>query len=303
MKSNSSVMGYYEMNDRLNKLCEKYSAVSVTTLGTSLLGKRIPLVKLGDEASRGAVLYVATHHASEHICTEVLIRFIEEYCSMLGTNAKPYGVSLSNLQKSSIIYIVPMLNPDGVEINLKGAAAAGPLESRVSKMNGSSDFTHWQSNARGVDLNHNYNAGFEEYKELEETEGIRGGAPTRYSGEFPESEPEVGYLCNFIRFNSNIKAALTLHTQGEEIYYSSGGKTPPRGEILATLLSKMTGYTLSKAEGLASYGGMTDWMIQKINKPSFTLECGKGINPLPDECAFEIYTRLREALFTFPLMV
>ena len=53
------------------------------------------------------------------------------------------------------------------------------------------DFTHWQANARGVDLNHNYDAGFLEYKQIEAEQGILGGGPTRYSGECPESEPEV----------------------------------------------------------------------------------------------------------------
>ena len=31
----------------------------------------------------------------------------------------------------------------------------------------SDDFSHWQANARGVDLNHNYDSGFYEYKKIE----------------------------------------------------------------------------------------------------------------------------------------
>lgn len=286
---------------KLNALCEKYPFLAVSSLGTSLLGKPIPLVKLGDEGCSRQVLYVASHHSSEWICTSVLLRFIEEYCQMYKSSSKIYGANISTIYSSSLIYIVPMLNPDGVDIHLHGAGAAGPMKERVMKMNGGGDFTHWQSNARGVDLNHNYDAGFAEYKRLERKAGIMGGAPTRFSGEYPESEPEVGYLCNFIRFNDKIRAVLTLHTQGEEIYYTSGSAAAPQSSVLAARIAAMTGYSLSEPDGMASYGGMTDWMIQKVGKPSFTIECGKGQNPLPPDCAFEIYTRLRETLFTFPL--
>ena len=46
---------------------------------------------------------------------------------------------------------------------------------------GSEDFTRWQANVRGVDLNHNYDAGFDAYKQLEPSLGITGGGPTRQS--------------------------------------------------------------------------------------------------------------------------
>jgi g-D-glutamyl-meso-diaminopimelate peptidase len=77
-----------------------------------------------------------------------------------------------------------MLNPDGVDLQIKGIEAGGILSERLLKMNGREDFSHWQANARGVDLNHNYDAGFHEYKKLEKENDICAGA-TRYSGEYP----------------------------------------------------------------------------------------------------------------------
>ena len=140
--------------------------------------------------------------------------------------------------------------------------------------------------------------------QLERREGITGGAPTRYSGETPESEPEVGYLCNYLRFNrEKIHAILTLHTQGEEIYYTSGGKTAPRSDSIAKALSRLCGYRLSVPEGLAAYGGLTDWCIRSLGIPSFTVECGKGENPLPLENYFCIYATLRQMLFEAPLLL
>ena len=88
------------------------------------------------------------------------------------------------------------------------------------KMSGK-DLSRWQANARGVDLNHNYDAGFYEYKKLEEEKGIVAGA-TRYSGEHPFSEPETAYLSSFIRFTESLSMIMTFHSSSEEIYYSSG---------------------------------------------------------------------------------
>ena len=197
-----------------------------------------------------------------------------------------------------------MLNPDGVEYQIHGVKEDNPLYERLLSMNGQSEcFTHWQANARGVDLNHNYDAGFWEYKKLEVENGIPQGAPTRYSGSAPESEPETRALCDLIRFHNDLLGVMTLHTQGEEIYFQSGGKIPKKSKAIAAKLSALSGYHLSAAEGLASYGGLTDWCIQKLDLPAFTIECGKGENPLPYAMLSSIYVDLRQALFSFPTLL
>ncbi len=300
----SKPLDYAETMRRIEELTERYKFISASFIGSSLLGRGIPIVKLGNEEAKSAVLYVGAHHAMEWITTGVLLNFMYDYCELTEKKAKIYGLGTENLYSSRQIYIVPMLNPDGVELQINGIKSAGAMAERLCKMNnGSEDFTHWQANARGVDLNHNYDAGFNDYKKLERKAGITGGCATRYSGEFPESEPEVGRLCNFVRFNSEIKAALTLHTQGEEIYCAANKKTARRTMDIGALIAKMTGYKLAVPEEMASYGGMTDWFVGALGKPSFTVECGKGVNPLPPEDCFEIYARLREALFTFPILV
>ena len=129
------------------------------------------------------------------------------------------------------------------------------------------------------------------------------GAPTRFSGEAPESEPETAALCNFIRFQNDLRGIMTLHTQGEEIFYKSGGVEPKCSVAIAKRLAKLTSYRLSDAEGLASYGGLTDWCVQKAGIPSFTLECGKGENPLPISQHSLIYLNLKNALFAFPTLL
>lgn len=287
----------------LTRLADAYPAMELSYLGKSMLGRAIPLLKIGQ--GRRAALYVGTHHGMEWITSALLLRFWEDFCDAHAHKRRVGGVCPSDLCRTCTLYVIPMLNPDGAQYQIHGVTEDNPLYERLIEMNGgSTDFSHWQANARGVDLNHNYDAGFAEYKELEAQNGITGGAPTRYSGLSPESEPEVSLLCNFIRFHrTHLRGVMTLHTQGEEIFFRSGGVTLPNSMQIAQKLSALTGYRPSDAEGLASYGGLTDWCVQELELPAFTLECGRGENPLPFSDLSAIYVNLRNALFRFPMLL
>ncbi len=293
---------YTAVCDFTDMLISRYPFLSVSHIGESVLGRRIIMITLGNEEAEKSVLYVGAHHGMEWICTLVLFRFINEYCEYYKNGKSPFGINIQNLFQTRCIRIVPQLNPDGVQLQIHGADRACPLYDRLVKMSGG-DFSHWQANARGVDLNHNYNSGFTEYKRLEEEKGYIPG-PTRYSGICPESEPETGALASLIRYSSdNIRMILTLHTQGEEIFYTSGGVCPPGAESIGKKLSSLCGYKLSKPDGCAAYGGLTDWFIEEFNRPSFTIECGKGENPLPQGDYFRIYAGVREMLFWAALLI
>ncbi len=294
-------LDYSQMMSALLELTREHDCLKLSYIGNSILYRPIPLITIGDVSAKKSVLYVSTHHATENICTLSLIRFLEEFAKSYKRKEKSCGISLDFMLKARKIYVIPMLNPDGVEYRLHGIDEQNPLYDRIMKCSGG-DFSSWNANARGVDLNHNYDAGFYEYKMLEKELEITQGA-TKYSGESPESEPESSALASFIRYNSDeLCGVLTLHSQGEEIYYKSRGECPKKSEFLVRLISKMTGYKPSDTSGSASYGGLTDWLIGGLGIPSFTLECGRGTNPLPISQAGSIYLRLRELLFTFPIL-
>ena len=298
----SSPIDYRKLMDTLQTYSDHYPFLEITYIGTSILGRGIPMVTLGNsKLAERSVLYVGCHHAMEWITSSVLLRFICEYCESYVAERRMYGIRMEHLFRSRRIRIIPQLNVDGADIEINGAGNS-PLRERLISMNGSEDFKMWQANARGVDLNHNYDAGFEEYKRIEAAEGIFSGCPSRYSGESPESEPECAFLANLLRFSNDIKLLLTLHTQGEEIY-CSGGERIPRCIGIARRIEQMTGYRLVSPKGSAAYGGLTDWYIREIGRPAFTLECGKGENPLPLSDLSYIYIKLRELLFTSPLLI
>lgn len=293
---------YKVMMDYLDACEASYPFLVRGVIGTTIAGRSIPFVRLGAEKTMKNVLYVGSHHAMEWITTSILLRFIGEYCCSYKLCRRMYSISMPFLFNNRTIYVVPMLNCDGVELQRYGIDQNFVMRNRLISMNGGSeDFSNWQANLRGVDLNHNYNAGFTEYKMLERELGIFGGGPTKYSGEYPESEPETASLVSFIR-QMEPSMIITLHSQGEEIFYTSGGETAPRSRQIAKALSGMSGYKLSEPEGTAAYGGLTDWFIREFKRPSFTIECGHGTNPLPLKDFFPVYVQLREMLFTAPLL-
>ena len=293
LKENDNTLTYEKANEYIIKLTSENPVLKSGVIGKSILGKNINMITAGK--GKRTYIFVSAHHAMEWITSLILLRFIGELNERILKNERIFGIDLSDVLSKGRFIFIPMLNPDGVDLQIRGVGAGGILSERLLKMNGSEDFSHWQANARGVDLNHNYDAGFYEYKRLEREKEINAGA-TRYSGEYPESEPECRAMCNLIRALSP-DIIYTFHTQGEEIYFTSGDCFLEDSERIGSLLSEKSGYLLSSPEGLASYGGLTDWAICKMKIPSFTIECGKGENPLPSSDADKIYETLREMLF------
>ncbi len=289
------------LEDIIKKFKNRYDFLEVGNIGNSIFNRSIPRISFGK--GKKSVIYIGGHHGMEWITSALLITFIYEFCESYKNGINIFDISSRVLFETRRIHVIPMLNPDGIDYSIHGIKKDNILKDRLIRMNdGNKDFTHWQANARGVDLNHNYSAGFSEYKIIERDIGLYGGASSKYSGEYSESEPETRALCNFVRFEQP-SLALTLHTQGEEIYYTSGEKSLANSLPIVQTISRLTGYKISLPSGTAKYGGFTDWFIEEFNKPSFTLECGLGENPLPFSNCDRIYSKLKRALFTVPILI
>ena len=70
---------------------------------------------------------------------------------------------------------------------------------------------------------------------------------------------------------------------------------------MAQIAASVSGYRAAQPQGLAGHGGFKDWFIEKTGRPGFTIEMGKGQNPLPIEQFEEIYQKAREMLLLFAL--
>ena len=287
-----------DIHRAINTIADEYQGIlSSGVFGFSILGKPLEYITFG--VGKETHIFVGTHHGSEHITASLLIKFSADIADAAQNGRKLAGFDVSNIRSYRQLVIIPMLNPDGADIEQGALPADHFIFPRLLSMNPHGrDFTHWQANARGVDLNHNYDAGFYECKKLEQKLGIFSGGPTRFGGQYPESEPEVQAMCDLTRFFvPRLKTATALHTQGEEIYYGYGEKIPDGAKMLADMFSRASQYAVSKPEGIASYGGYKDWVTDKFAIPSFTIECGRGVNPLPPSDFYKIYEKILPILF------
>ncbi|WP_343253130.1 M14 family metallocarboxypeptidase [Ligaoa zhengdingensis] len=264
----------------------------VFSIGRSVLGRELYAAAVGD--TRGATLLMGGTHGLEWLTSLLMLRFLDDLLYSIAQNERLAEIDVKKSMETRGVIILPALNPDGIEIALRGSAGAGSMGERVQEIC-CGNYRLWQANARGVDLNHNFDAGWETLHKMEEEAGITGPAPTRYGGPRPESEPETRAITAFCR-EFAVRQAYAYHSQGEEIYYKYGEHTPTRSRLMAQLLATSSGYRLMSPEGLASHGGFKDWFIDKLRRPAFTIEIGKGKNPLP-LCDLEpVYGRLREMM-------
>ncbi len=267
-------------------------AVRLFTVGKSVLGRRMIGLSLGNLSA--PVLFAGAVHAQEWLTCLLLLRFFDDLSAAYAAKTELCDLPVGKILERRGLILVPLVNPDGVEIAISGPASAGRLADFVEQT-ARKDSRSWQANARGVDLNHNYNAGFSVLRRMEKRNGINSPSPRQYGGEYPHSEPETRAmvaLCRRVCF----KRVFAFHSQGEEIYYSYGEKTPPNARFLGEVLAASCGYSLEEPTGLASHGGFKDWFINTFSRPGFTIEIGRGENPLPVEELEPIYARLLEML-------
>ena len=105
---------YSLMSQNLATLIRTYPFLNIQTVRKSVLGKNIYVVKLGKGTKK--VFYSASIHANEWITSVFLMKFIEDYCIAYNNNSRLYGYSVRRLFNSVSIYIMPMVNPDGVDL-------------------------------------------------------------------------------------------------------------------------------------------------------------------------------------------
>ncbi len=286
----------YEIMERdIRGLKVRYPFLQTGVAGKSVLGKNLYYIRLGKGTNE--VFYNGGHHALEWITAPLLMKYLENFSKAYvdGTNIKGYNPR--EIFNKSSITIIPMVNPDGVNLVLDGLSRDNPYYSQLIRWNnGSTSFSrNWEANIKGVDLNHNYNALFYEYKEVAENMGITGPGPRRYPGPSPESEPESKAVADFTRIH-NFRLILAYHSQGKVIYWNFRNMAPPEAKQIAQQFARASGYMLDVPTGAASYSGYKDWFIQTYRRPGYTIEVGRGTNPLPLSQFPQIYRDNEEIL-------
>lgn len=289
---------YTELVSSMRKICSRYEFIKTDIIGKSCAGRNIYAYTMGDVPQ--ASLFAAAFHGSEHITANILLMFMEELAGAFFTNSAVAGINARlGLSDRSVIF-VPLVNPDGCEISVLGEAACGQNRDSIRQLC-MGNFKKWNSNLRGVDINHNFDAGWEELRLLERQHGILGPAPSRYGGSRPESEPETAALVSLCR-SRNIHHVTALHSQGRVIYWNYADCQPPRARQMAEIMAASSGYALDVPIPIAAGGGFKDWFIKEFNRPGFTVEIGSGENPLPADTAYNLYREIQEMLMLCAVM-
>lgn len=286
----------YEIVQRqIEGLKARYPFLETGSIGRSVMGRELYYIRLGTGPRE--VSYNASHHANESITTPVLMKFAENYAKAYAAQGSIQGYDIRELYNLTSIYLVPLVNPDGVDLVAYWPNYDDPAFANAARLNrtGLPLPSVWKANIRGVDLNLNYPADWEKEKEEELEQGITRPAPRDYGGEAPLSEPESRAMADFTRAH-NFRIVIAYHTQGEVIYWQFKDYAPPVALTIANQFAAITGYAVEAGTPEAAYAGYKDWFLQEFRRPGYTFEAGRGVNPIPLSQLPSIYQENEGAL-------
>lgn len=269
---------YSELQKDLQQLKKKYkNHCQVNVIGKSEDKRNLYEVVIGNPDAKKHLLVMGNLHAREHMTVQLCMKQIEYYLS--NYNKKISGKKVSATLDKVAIHYVPSCNPDGTAISQRGfnAIRSKKLRSALRKMGGSS--SRWKANARGVDLNRNWNVAFK-------TSGRKGSSG--YCGPKAESESETRALVNWsnrIQEQGKIVGIVSYHSTGSIIYGKSTSRAPKAVRNATTRMyqtaKSLTGYQLVQHESYAlPHGYSRTYYLYKKKIPFITVEVGRGAAPL-----------------------
>ena len=273
----------------------RYPFIYAGSIGDSVLGTPLYTLRLGQGENR--VFFNGAHHANEWITSPLLMQYLENYADAYVSGKKIGGIDASALYGKATLTVVPMVNPDGVDLTTGALAPQSNAYFSALSMNGSLDHfpKNWKANIHGVDLNLQYPAGWETAREIKFAQGYTKPGPRDYVGPRPLSEPESDAVYRLTRRES-FSLTLSYHAQGEVIYWKYQSYEPDNSRSIGEEFSRLSSYALELTPNESGYAGYKDWFIQDFNRPGYTIEVGRGTNPLPMAELQGIYRRNEDLL-------
>lgn len=270
-------------------LSSRYPFLRTRTIGRSVMGKPLYAMTIGTGPRK--VLYNATHHANEWITTPILLRFAEELAAAYVRETWLHNILAAEIMETAHFTLVPCVNPDGMDL-ATGFLDSGPTYERARQI--AADYPDipfpegWKANIHGVDLNLQYPAAWEQARDIKFAQGYVSPAPRDYVGTAPLTQPEARAMVRLTELAAPDRI-LAYHTQGEVIFPNFMDFDPPGSMSLAWRLAAASGYAVMETPPGSAAAGYKDWFIQTYNRPGYTIEAGKGENPLPIADFEEIY--------------
>lgn len=279
----TNMYSYAQMCADIDALCTQYPDICRRdSIGTSELGRDIPVLKLGSESASHHVLIQGAIHGLEHVTAWVMMAMADS------------AVSRGTVPQDVCFHLIPMSNPDGVILAQTGTLtdaqrtiyasdlAAGHAKSDEDEATYTSQ---WKANGLGVDLNRNFDAGWSLIND-------RGAASFElYKGEAPFSAAETRALRDYT-LSHTFDATISYHATGSIIYYEYGTAQPVNDLSfdLGCAVRDVTGYPLVDSKSVDS-GGYKDWVMESLGIPSLTIEVGCDDTPLAYQEVYNVLYR------------
>lgn len=258
----------------------RYPFLAAGSIGKSVMDNELGFIRIGRGSTQ--VSYNSSFHANEWITTPVLLKFAEEYARAYADGDTLYGTDSAKLFETYSLYLIPMVNPDGVNL-VNGVLPEGNYLEQTKRI--ASEYpsipypSGWKANINGVDLNLQFPAGWEQAQKIKFEQGYTSPAPRDYVGTSPVSQPESRAMYDFTNAN-DFQLILAYHTQGEVIYWKYLNYEPENSRQIAEYFGRVSGYLVEETPYASGHAGYKDWFIEQYNLPGYTIEAGIGENPL-----------------------
>ena len=263
-------------------LAMRYPFLRTAVAGKSVMGKNLYAAALGK--GKKQVFYNGTHHANEWITTVLLLKYLEEAAAAYATGSKISGYDMREVLDSVTLYMMPLVNPDGMDLVTGGLSTDSDtyeFAQEIAEKYPEIPFpSGWKANIRGTDLNLNYPASWEEARRIKYEQGFTTPAPRDFVGLAPLSGKESKAVYAYTLAH-RFSLILAYHTQGEVIFWKYLDFEPKDSQKIAEEFSRVSGYVPEITPPDSAYAGYKDWFIQTYNLPGYTIEAGRGVNPLP----------------------
>lgn len=282
---------YYEdLVTDAGTLTKQYKNIlKYVTIGKSHDNRDIIMLKLG--LGRKYILFSGGVHGRESINPIVIMKMAEYYAdkyesykitkefydikirstfdnNVIQSNESCYNkmifeMCVYELLQTYTFLMIPLLNPDGYMISLKGYSSIRNNELKSKAKQLGVHYTQWKYNARSVDINRNF-----------PSRSWKPKGPKDYAA----SENETKALIEIFH-KYHIKCYIDFHSRGKYIYYYRNSMNDKYNEIqlkIATHIKNITGYGLVNEEDEIDYGdsggNTVHYFSERFNKPAITIE-------------------------------
>ena len=165
--------------DMILAIVAAYPFCRTEVITETAFGRPIRTLVIGNGPRK--VIYSAAHHANEWITSLLLLKFAEDFAQAIAANGKIAGQDAAAIGREATIYMVPMVDPDGVDLvvgDISSGTAEYELARRLSQNYPDIPFPDgWNANLLGVDLNLQYPAGWLQAREIKFSQGFTRPGP------------------------------------------------------------------------------------------------------------------------------